>query len=80
MASWGQLLVVVHGPLIAAASLVAEHGSKCMGISGFSSWALAALQHVESFQTKDHTHVPSVGWQILSHCTTREILEYFFFK
>ena len=52
-------------------------GSRCMGFSSFSSWALAALKLVESFQTRDRTRVPSVGRQILSHCTTREVLEYF---
>ena len=49
-----------------------------MGFSGFSSWALAALKLVESFQTRDRTRVPRVGRQILSHCTTREVLEFFF--
>ena len=29
--------------------------------------------HVESFRTKDRTHVPCIGRQVLSHCTTREV-------
>ena len=34
---------------------------------------LVAPQHVGSSQTRDQTHVPCIGRQILNHCTTREI-------
>ena len=41
-----------------------------------------ALQHVESSQTRDWTHVPCTGKQILIYCTTREfpVLQIFKFK
>ena len=35
---------------------------------------LAALQHVGSSQTRDRTHVPCIGRQILTHFATREVL------
>ena len=35
---------------------------------------LIALAHVESSHTRDWTHVPWIGRQILNHCTTREVL------
>ena len=34
---------------------------------------LVALRHVESSWTRDQTHVPCIGRQILIHCTTREV-------
>ena len=34
---------------------------------------LVAPRHVESSRTRDQTHVPSVGWQILNHWITREV-------
>ena len=34
---------------------------------------LAAPGHVESPQTRDQTHVPYLGRQILIHCTNREV-------
>ena len=39
------------------------------------SWhiSLAALWHMESFRTKEWTHVPCVSRQILTHCTTRQV-------
>ena len=36
-------------------------------------WA-SLLWHVESFQTRDQTHVLCIGSWILFHCTTREVL------
>ena len=36
---------------------------------------LVAPQHVESSRTRDWTHVPCIGGQILIHCTTSEIHE-----
>ena len=37
----------------------------CMG--------LVAPRHVGSSQTRDQTHVPCIGRQILNHCATREV-------
>ena len=34
---------------------------------------LVALWYVESSQTRDQTHAPCIGRQILIHCTTREV-------
>ena len=65
--------VAVHGFLIAAASLTAEHGLWVLGLS-----SCAALWHVGSFQTRDRTHVPSLGRWILNHWTTREVQHNFY--
>ena len=62
-------------------SLIAEHGLLLLWSTGFRRagfsklWflGLTALQHVESSQTRDGTHVPCIGRQILSHWTTREV-------
>ena len=46
------------------------------GPAGFSScgtWAQLLLQHVEFSPTRNQTHVPCVGSQILYHWTTREV-------
>ena len=57
-------------------------GSRCTGFSSCSTWAqwlwhmgLVAPRHVKSFWTRDQTHVPCTGRQILNHWTTREILD-----
>ena len=42
--------------------------------------ALVPPRHVESSQTRDRTHAPCVGMQILNHWTTREVLGYSFSK
>ena len=51
-------------------------GFSCRGAQalGLAYPGLAAPQHVESFQTRDQTHVPCIGRQILIHCTTKEVL------
>jgi len=36
-----------------------------------------ALQHVESSQTRDQTHVPCAGRQILNHWMTKSLEKYF---
>ena len=36
--------------------------------------SLVALRYVASSQTRDRTHVPCIGRQILTHCTIREVL------
>ena len=57
--------------------------SHCGGFSCFTSsrcrdagvvvHGLGAPWHVESSQTRDQTHVPCTGKQILIYCTTREV-------
>ena len=53
------------GLLIAVAPLVCSAGSKLSG--------LVALWHVESFQTRDGTHVSCIGRRTLIHSITREV-------
>ena len=62
--------------------LLQSRGSRLMGFSKCgaqtqSLWhtGLAALQHTESSQTRDRTHVACIGRQILIHCSTQEILK-----
>ena len=66
-----------------------EHGLQQLQHVGFSSWGqaleqslrscgLAASWHMESSQTRDQTHAPCIGRQILTHYATREILCIFF--
>ena len=60
--------------------------SSCSGwaqwlrLAGSRAWAqklwhmgLVAQWHVGSSQTRDRTHVPCIGRQILNHCITREV-------
>ena len=67
----GYSLIVVHGLLIAVASLVAGHIFQ--GSQAWQLWhmGLVALWHVGSSQTRDQTHVPCIGRQILNQWTTR---------
>ena len=53
-------------------SRVSAQALEC-GLSSCGARALAVPQHVESSQTRDRTHVPCVGRQILNYCTTREV-------
>ena len=41
---------------------------------------LAALLHVGSSWTRDQTHGPCIGWQILSHWTASEALNSLLFN
>ena len=67
---WGPLFIAVRGPLIIAASLVAEHRlqTRRLSITG-----LVAPRHVGSSQTRARTRVPCIGRQILNHYATREV-------
>ena len=71
-ASGGHSLVVVNGLLIAATSLVTEHGFWSVG-SVVSAHGFVAPQHVESSWTGDRIHVPCTGRQIPNLWTTREV-------
>ena len=60
--------------------LLGTIGSSCTGVSSCSTWAqwlwhtgLVAPRHVKSFWTRDQTHVPCTGRQILNHWTTRKV-------
>ena len=68
----GLSLVVVHGSL-----LLQSTGSRCVGLSSCSSLALERRLSgsVGSSWSRDWTHVPCIGRQILIQCTTKEIQE-----
>ena len=70
---WELLFLAVLGLSIVAAFLVAEHILYSAQASVGASSGLAAPQHGGSSQTRERTHVPSVGRRILNHCTTREV-------
>ena len=83
------VFAAARGP-IAESRLLSSCGAQaalCAGFSGLwspgsrvqgllESWltGLAAPRHVESFQTRDWTHVPCTGRQIPKHWTTKEVL------
>ena len=79
VASGGYSLAVMCRLLIAGASLVTSTGSRCAGISSCGTWAqwlwvmgFVVLEHEESSQIWDWTHVPCIGRQILYHWAPRE--------
>ena len=57
---WGYTLVVVHKLLSTVASLVAERELQGVWASVVGHIVIVALRHVESFQIRDLTHVPSI--------------------
>ena len=71
---WGPLFITVRGPLIIAASLVAEHRLQTRRLSKLWLTGLVAPWHVGSSQTRARTRVSCIGRQILNHCATREAL------
>ena len=62
----------MYGLLIAWLLLLLSTGSRAWARFLWCS-GLVGLQHVESSRSRDRTHVPCVGRQILNHCTTREV-------
>ena len=72
-------LVVEHRLLGAQASAVAATGlvtgaQRLLAVAQeVQSTGSVALQHVGSSWTRDWTHVPCIGRQILIHCTPREV-------
>ena len=63
--------MVVHGLLIEGASAAAQAPEHKLSSRG--AWGSVAWQQVESSWTRDQTHVPCIGGQILNHWTTREV-------
>ena len=63
---WGPFFLVVLGLLIAAAS--------CCGAEALGRWSvivasgLVVPRYMGSSLTRDQTHVPCIGKQILTHC------------
>ena len=88
---WGLSFIVLCRLLIVVASLGVEHRLQTHGLS---TWAhrpqsqaqqlwptnLVAQQHVESSRSRDQTHVPCIGRQILIHFTTRKVLPQYCFR
>ena len=70
----GYSLLAVRGLLIVVASLTARMGSGVRGPQQLWYTGLVAPWHVGSSQTREKTHVHSIGRQILKHWTTREVL------
>ena len=65
--------------------LLQSTGSRHAGFSSCGTQAqqlwrtgLVAPRHVESSWTRARTHVPCIGWRILNHCATREVLTFSF--
>ena len=77
-ANRGYSLVAVHELLIVVASLAVEHRLQGAWAQQLRLVELVAPQHVESSQSRDRTHVPCTGKQILNHGTTREVPESIF--
>ena len=73
----GPLLIAVRGPLIIAASLVAEHRLQTRRLSSCGSRAQLLRGMWESSQTRARTRVPCISRQIPNHCATREALHLF---
>ena len=71
--SRGISLVAAHGLLIVVASFGVEHSLQVHGPQYLCCMGLVDLQHVGSSCTRDWTHVPWIGRQILYHWTTREV-------
>ena len=72
---WGPLFIAVRGPLTIEASLVAEHRLQTRRLSSCGSRAQLLRGMWDppgSSQTRDRTHVPCIGRQMLNHCATRE--------
>ena len=76
--SRGYTLGAVHRLLIVGASLAAEHGLWGAWASVVVHVGLVAPWCVESSWTRDQTRVPCIGWWILNHWTTREVLYIYF--
>ena len=76
---WELLFTPGPGHLAAVASPVLERrlqqlqlvGSRVLGQSLWRTGSVAP-QHLGSSQTRDQTHIPCIGRQILNHWTTKE--------
>ena len=88
MLRWGLSLVAVPGGysllhwngfslqwllLLSTGSRARRLSSCCTQAQKLWCPGLVTLPHVESFCTRDRTHVPCIGKQIPIHCTTRKV-------
>ena len=74
----GPLFAELHGPLTAVASPVSEHRIQAHGLRSCGSWALVALQHVESSQTRNQTLSLALAGRFSPTAPPREALMRFF--
>ena len=74
--SGGCGLVVVHGLLIAVASVVWHTGSSAHGLQELRHAGLVAPWCVGFSWTRDHTRVPCIGRWTLNHWITSEVPYY----
>ena len=65
---------------IVVASLVAEPGLQSVWASVVVAHGHVTLKHEGISWTRDRTHVPCIGRQILNHRATREVLPYYIFN
>ena len=82
---WGLLSSVVPRLLTAVASLAVERGLQVHSLQQLRHvgsvvvvHGLSCLQRVESSRTRDRTHIPCIGRQVLNHWTTRKPSGYFY--
>ena len=54
-------------------SVVVDTGCTANGFQWLSWTGFSCPCHLESYQTRDWTHVPCNGRQMLTHCTTRDV-------
>ena len=71
--------------LLLLQSTGSAHGLQQLGLACSRTWAqqlwctgLSCLRHVESFWTRDLSDVPCIGRWTPIHCTTREVLNFYF--
>ena len=69
--SRGYSLAEVRGRLVAVASLLLSTGPREHALGSCGTRAVSKA--VECFQTRDRTHVPCLGRQILNPWTSREV-------
>ena len=75
------LFAAMRGHLISAASLLQSTGSRFVGFSSFTRWALVAPSHAESPQARDWTCVSSsLHWQADSYPLRHQGSSPLFFK
>ena len=87
------VLIAVHGPSPFVASrgyfqlwctgfswwllLLPSMGSRLCGLQWFWCMGLVTPRYVESSWSRDQTHAPCIGKQILNHWTTREVPSFY---
>ena len=73
------LSIAVQGLLVVVTSFLAEHRLYSAQASVVVAHGLSCPTTCGIFRTRDQTHVPCIGRQILNHCTRREELFHFLY-